>query len=89
MEYEKNGFGMIGKNYRVATLDEVAALAVEEGAPHVTFGCTSCGMVNWHAKNLALAANGGYSGQRSIFQLSWSKGECDCAPSFLRCVVAQ
>lgn len=79
--------GKIGAGFRVASKDEVAALAELEGAPHVTFGCTGCGLVNWSAKNLALTPQGGYSGARNIFVMDWNVGECSCAPILLRCVV--
>lgn len=75
--------------WRIATTDEVERLAALDGAPHVTFGCAGCGLVNWSAKNLALTPQGGYSGSRGIFVLDWSKGECACAPILIRCVVRE
>jgi len=76
----------IGKDWRVAVADEIAALQALEGAPHVTFGCTECGMVNWSAKNLALSGDGCYNGMRNICNLG-DHFECDCASNLLRCVV--
>ena len=73
--------------WRQATVEEVAKLRDEPGAPHVTFGCSCCGMVNWSAKNLALSSGGQYTGARKIFVINWARGECSCPTSELRCVV--
>lgn len=77
----------INNGWRVASVEEITALQAKDGAPHVVFGCTCCGMVNWSAKNLALANDGRYNGMRRIFVLDWNVGECSCASSSLRCVV--
>lgn len=77
------------KGWRLANAEEIAALQEEPGAPHVTFGCTCCGMVNWSAKNIALSESGRYNGARKIFVSDWPRGECQCPPSALRCVVRE
>lgn len=74
------------KGWRLANAEEIAAMQAEPGAPHVSFGCTHCGMVNWSAKNLALSPSGRYTGARNIFVIDWSKGECSCPASGLVCV---
>lgn len=79
--------GKIGQGMRRASADEIAALRALEGAPHVTFGCMGCGMVNWSAKNLALSSGGQYNGARNIFVMDWKAGECECPAHMLRCVV--
>jgi hypothetical protein len=77
-----------GTIHRVASPDEISALQALDGAPHVTFACTSCGAAHWHAKNLALASSGRYSGARNIFYAG--KGlECTCSPAHLRCIVPE
>lgn len=73
-------------NYHRATEAEIAELIALPGAPHVTFGCSHCGMVNWSAKNLALSPTGHYTGARNIFVIDWAKGECSCPASGLVCV---
>ena len=76
----------IGKGWHIATSEEIAALLAMDGAPHVLFGCTCCGLVNWSSKNLALSSDGRYTGARNIFVLDWKLGECACDPAALRCV---
>ena len=75
--------------WRAATPKEILDLLAESGAPHVTFGCMGCGMVNWTAKNLALSPDGRYTAERNIFVMEWEKGECKCAAGLLRCVVKE
>lgn len=77
------------KGWRIANADEIAALQAEPGAPHVCFGCTACGMVNWSAKNIALGSDGCFTGARRIFVSDWSRGECQCPSNAIRCVVRE
>lgn len=75
--------------WRLATEAEIRDLLALPGAPHVMFGCTCCGMVNWSAKNIALDSSGRYNGQRNIFVDDWRRGECECPSSHLRAVVRE
>jgi hypothetical protein len=75
--------------WRLATETEIQALRAEPGAPHVDFGCIGCGMVNWHAKNLAVSSGGHYNHARNIFVADWTRGECSCSPDALRVVVPE
>jgi hypothetical protein len=84
-------FNVDGVPHHVASSEQVEAAAAMEGAPHVLFGCINCGCGYWHAKNLALGRNGGYTGSRNIF---WAGGydatkatECECPASYLRMIV--
>lgn len=79
----------IEQGWRLGTSEEIAAARAEGGAPHVPFGCTNCGMVNWTAKNLALGDSGSYTGARNIFVMDWSRGECACQSHHLRFVVRE
>ena len=75
--------------WRLATKEEIREMQDLPGAPHVTFGCTCCGMVNWTAKNLALNSDGRYTGARNIFVSDWTRGECECPSTHLRAVVRE
>lgn len=69
---------------REATKAEIELLRQQPGAPHVMFACR-CGTTTlWHAKNLALSADGGYTGARNIFATG---PECQCPATDLYCVV--
>ena len=82
-----NGANEMDAGWRVATAGEIRQMQAEPGAPHVKFGCTCCGMVNWTAKNLALGSDGSYTGARGIFVSDWNRGECVCPGNYLRAVM--
>lgn len=79
-------FTIRGKAFRVANQAEINALQNQDGAPHVMFACTNCGLTHWTSKNIALGNHGGYTGTRNIF-FAGDSGECDCHVTFLRCIV--
>lgn len=72
--------------YRWANAEEIAAAKADGG--HIITACP-CGHVGaWMHKGLALSSNGGYTGGRNIFYLSWDVApECSCPGSGLRMVV--
>lgn len=81
-------FTIKGREYRLASSEEIKALQQLPGSPHVYYGCTNCGLSYWSAKNMTLNNAGEYSAVRNIFY-SGDKPECSCHPTFLRCIVPE